>query len=48
MCRRQVVKEELTNNGTLRSRIFEVYLFAVRYVCPLCILLIFLNQFGII
>ena len=45
---RQVVRDELTNNGTLRSRIFEVYIFAVRYVCPLCILLVFLHQFGVI
>ena len=45
---RSIVKEELTNGGVLRSRIFRVYLFAVRYVCPLCILLIFLHQFGVI
>ena len=45
---RQIVKDELTNNGTLRSHIFEVYLFCVRYVCPLGILLIFLHQFGVI
>ena len=45
---RQIVKDELTNYGTLRSRIFEVYLFCVRFVCPLCILLIFLHQFGVI
>ncbi|MBO6018044.1 MAG: sodium-dependent transporter, partial [Prevotella sp.] len=45
---RQIVREELTNNGTLRSRVFEVYLFSVRYVCPLGILLIFLHQFGVI
>jgi NSS family neurotransmitter:Na+ symporter len=45
---RQLIKDELTNGGTLRSRFFVVYLFSVRYVCPLCILLIFLHQFGII
>lgn len=45
---RSIVKEELTNNGALRSRIFRVYLFGVRYVCPLLILLVFLHQFGVI
>ena len=45
---RKIVHDELTNNGTLRSRVFEVYLFCVRYVCPLGILLIFLHQFGVI
>ena len=45
---RKIVHDELTNNGTLRSRVFEVSLFCVRYVCPLGILLIFLHQFGVI
>jgi NSS family neurotransmitter:Na+ symporter len=45
---RGVVQDEFTNGGTLRSTFFGVYLFSVRYVCPLCILLIFLHQFGLI
>ncbi|MBQ8463662.1 MAG: sodium-dependent transporter [Prevotella sp.] len=45
---RAVVKDEFTNGGTLRGRLFGVYLFAIRYVCPLCILLIFLHEFGVI
>ena len=45
---RQVVRDEFTNWGTLSSRLFGIYLFAVRYVCPLCILLIFLHQLGVI
>ena len=45
---RRIVKEEFTNGGTLRGRFFGLYLFAVRYVCPICILLIFLHQFGVI
>ena len=44
----RVLRDELTNGGTLRGRFFGVYLFCVRYVCPLCILLIFLHQFGVI
>ena len=43
-----IVREELTNNGTLRGRFIGVYLFCVRYVCPICILLIFLHQMEII
>ena len=45
---KHIVKEEFTNEGTLRGRFFGIYLFAVRYVCPICILLIFLHQFGVI
>lgn len=45
---RQLVRDEFTNGGTLSARLFPVYLFAVRYVCPLCILLVFLHQLGII
>ena len=33
---------------TLNNRIFGLYLFAVRFICPLCIILIFLNQFGLL
>lgn len=43
---KKIVKEEFTNGGTLSSRLFNVYLFCVRFVCPILILLIFLNQFG--
>ncbi len=42
------VREELTNDGTLRNRFFHTYLFVVKYVCPVCISLIFLHQLGVI
>jgi NSS family neurotransmitter:Na+ symporter len=45
---KHIVKDEFTNGGTLRATLFDTYLFSVRYVCPLCILLIFLHQFGAI
>ena len=45
---RGVVKDEITNGGTLRGRFFGLYLFSVRYVCPVCILLIFLHQLGVV
>ncbi len=44
----KLVRDEFTNHGTLRGRLFGIYLFCVRYVCPVGILLIFLQQFGII
>jgi NSS family neurotransmitter:Na+ symporter len=42
----KVVRDEFTNWGTLRGTFFHLYLFLVKYVCPLCILFIFLHQFG--
>jgi len=45
---RKVVKDEFTNWGTLRGKLFHVFVFCARYVCPILILMIFLNQFGII
>ena len=44
----KVVRDEFTNWGTLRGRFFHVYVFCVKYVCPVCITMIFLHQFGII
>jgi NSS family neurotransmitter:Na+ symporter len=45
---RKIVLDEFTNNGTLRATFFRIYLFAVRYVCPACIILIFLHQYKVI
>jgi NSS family neurotransmitter:Na+ symporter len=45
---RQLVRDEFTNWGTLSGRFFGLFLFMVRYVCPLAILAIFLHQFGVI
>lgn len=45
---KKMVKEEYTNWGTLKGRTFNIYYFAVRILCPLCILVIFLHQLGVI
>ena len=45
---RQTVYDEFTNRGTVSRRFFAVYLFAVRFVCPLFIVLIFLHQLGVL
>ncbi len=45
----KMVRDEFTNQGTLHNvRLFHVYLFLVKYVCPLCILWIFLHQLDLI
>lgn len=45
---KKVVKEEFTNWGTVKGSLFGVYLFMIRFVCPLCILAIFLHQLGVV
>lgn len=44
----KIVKDEFTNWGTLRGRYFHFYLLLVKYVCPVCILFIFLHQLDLI
>ena len=45
---RQMVKDEFTNHGTIQGSFFTAYMFSIRYIVPLCILLVFLHQFGVI
>lgn len=45
----KIVRDEFTNMGTLNNgTLFHVYIFLVKYVCPICILFIFLHQFGLL
>lgn len=41
---RKLVLEEVTNNGRLRFKLFRVYLFLIRYVVPIAIAAIFVNE----
>ena len=44
----KVVHDQFTNWGTLSSFAFQTFLFFVRFVCPLCIVAIFLHQMKLI
>ena len=46
--RTAVVNREFTNCGTVYRRLFPVYLFIVRFICPILITIVFLNQLGVI
>lgn len=41
----KVLRNEITNMGTLRAPYYKVYRFIIRYLAPIAILLIFVNQF---
>lgn len=45
---RSTVMTEFTNRHTVCIKLFPAFLFMVRFVCPICITLVFLHQFGII
>ncbi len=45
---KQIVIDELSNWGTLKCGFYNLFIFAMRFVCPLCILAIMLHQFGVI
>ncbi len=43
-----VVRNEFTNNGKVATRVYPIFLFAVRFICPLGIVMIFLHQLGLL
>lgn len=45
---KRILKDEITNQGTLRAPYYGVYRFIIRYLAPVAIVLIFLNElFGL-
>ncbi len=40
-------KDELSNHGTLKVRLFPLFMFIIRFIAPLAILLVFLQGLGI-
>lgn len=44
----RVVRDEYTNWGTVARSTYQVWLFAVRFLAPLCIIAVFLHQAGVI
>ena len=45
---RTIVHREFTNWDTVSGRFYGIWLFFVRFVCPVCIVMIFLHQFGVV
>ena len=41
---RQLLKDEITNNGTLKFRFFSIYIFLLRWIIPVAIAIVFVNQ----
>lgn len=42
-----VLRDELTNGGAVRQPLWRAYRLLIRYVAPICILLIFINELGL-
>lgn len=46
--RQQQLKAEVTNEGSLKGRLFGLYVFIIKFIAPLAIAVIFLNGLGIL
>ncbi|MDH6534364.1 sodium-dependent transporter [Parabacteroides sp. 52] len=45
---KKILKAELTNEGTISFHFFNTYAFAMKYIAPLLIGLVFLNELGLL
>jgi len=45
---KKILKAELTNQGTVTFYFFKTYCFLIRYVVPVAIALVFLNEIGVL
>ncbi len=45
---KRIVHREFTNRGSLSRKFLRVYIISIKYICPIFILLIFLDQLGIL
>ena len=43
---KKILKAELTNEGTIKFRLFSIYVFFMKYVSPIAIGIVFLNELG--
>lgn len=44
---KKIVKEEVTNYGTLKTPYYPLFIFVLKYISPLGVILIFLNELGL-
>lgn len=44
---KKLVKDELTNNGTLKAPYFNALIFTLKYLAPIAIACVFLNELGL-
>jgi NSS family neurotransmitter:Na+ symporter len=44
---KKILKEELTNEGTVTFYFFNTYSFMLKYITPIGIALMFLNELGV-
>lgn len=44
---KHILKAQITNHGALKFRIYGVFIFLLRWICPVVLLLIFLDNLGV-
>lgn len=43
---KKIVWEEVSNNGTLKVSVYKLLIFILKYIAPIGIALIFINELG--
>ena len=46
--KKQLLRDQMTNNGKVRFYLFNTYAFFIKYLAPVAIGLIFFNELGLI
>jgi NSS family neurotransmitter:Na+ symporter len=46
--KKNILETELTNQGSITFHFFNIYVFVVRWIAPILIGLIFLNELGLL
>lgn len=45
---KRIVWEEISNNGTLKIQIYRLLIFILRFIAPVAIAFIFINELGLL
>ncbi|MFO7789131.1 MAG: sodium-dependent transporter [Bacteroidales bacterium] len=45
---KKVIADEVTNQGSIRMRFLQVFIFILKYIAPVAIILVFLNAIGVL
>ena len=45
---KKIIKAELTNDGTVKNRLINIFMFMVKFIIPIAIIIVFLNMMNVI
>jgi len=45
---KKIVKAEITNDGTLKDSLYKIIIFILKFIAPVAIAFIFINELGLL